>query len=71
MGEENAFLDLLGWQEEGLTAGKGRTDLRGDFSPAWPLSAGALPLFLGAEEVEVGVGVGEVGTFWEDFLEEI
>ena len=35
---QNAFVDLLGCQEEGLTAGKEMKNLEGDFSPASHLS---------------------------------
>ncbi|XP_042099021.1 dynein axonemal intermediate chain 1 isoform X7 [Ovis aries] len=42
---KNAFVDLLGCQEEGLTAGKEMKNLEGDFSPAqhFPLTSCSLP----------------------------
>ena len=42
---QNAFVDLLGCQEEGLTAGKEMNNLEGDFSPAqhFPLTSCSLP----------------------------
>lgn len=69
MVEENVFLELIEQQEEGLTARKGTKNLEGGFSPAQHLSFWVLPPFLVVEGVDVGLGVGRVGTFWEDFLE--